>query len=63
MKSFIEALKDGGFVTDIEGSWSLKLDDNYEIWFEKLLFDNQYYLAFYKDSDLLFEKIVIIPGK
>ena len=34
----------------------------YELCFERLLFDNQWYVALYKNKDLLTEKVVIKPG-
>ena len=35
----------------------------YELCFEKLLFDNQWYVALYKNQNLLTEKVVVKPGK
>lgn len=47
-----------------DGYWSFKFGDNdeYELCFESLLFDNQYYVALYKNKSLLTEKVVIKPG-
>lgn len=66
MKSFEEALTDGNFIQDEQGSYIHAWkdgDDTYEFWFEKLLWDNQYYVAIYKNGDLVTEKIVVKPGK
>ena len=35
----------------------------YELCFEPLLFDNQMYVALYKDQNLLTNKVVVKPGK
>lgn len=44
--------------------WTFKFGDNdeYELNFEPLLFENQYYVALYKNQELLTEKVVIKPG-
>lgn len=65
MKTFKEALS-AGFITDDDqiGSHVFWFGDKheYELRFEPLLFDNQYYVALYKNQDLLTEKVVIKPG-
>ena len=66
MKTFLEALIDGGWKLKQHGYWSLDTSgmEIAEITFEPCLFDEQHYLAAYdKDGNLLFEKIVIKPGK
>jgi hypothetical protein len=44
--------------------WSFKFGDKleYELCFEPLLFENQHYVAVYKNGELLTEKVVIKPG-
>lgn len=37
-------------------------DNEYELWFEKLLYDDQYYVALYKNMELMTEKVVVKPG-
>ncbi len=60
MQTFEEALKN--WEVGIEGSYHFKFGDGYELWFEKLIWDNQYYVALYKDQELLTTKVVIKPG-
>ena len=63
--------KDGKIVIDSENEvgmpdyYSFKFGDNeeYELNFEPLLFDNQYYVALYKNKELLTEKVVVKPVK
>lgn len=62
MKTFEEALSQD-FEKKLDGSYSLKFGDGYELMFEKLIWDNQYYVALYKGMDLLAEKVVVKPGK
>lgn len=62
MKTFLEALEDGGF-EDLNGSWRMTFGDNYELWFEQLLFDKQYFVALYENKNLIGEKVVVKPGK
>ena len=62
MINFKDALKK--FELDKNGSYKFKFGRDYELWFEKLLFDDQYYLALYRNKELLFsEKVPVKPGK
>lgn len=63
MKNFHKAIEDSYFIKNQFGSMFLELDNGYEVWLEKLIFDDQYYLAIYKDKELVTDKIVIKPGK
>jgi hypothetical protein len=45
-----------------QGYWSFKFGDGYELCFEPLLFNNQLYVALYKDQECLTEKVVVKPG-
>ena len=63
MLTFLQALSDGGWIPKDGGYFSINLGD-VELCLEPLLFDGQFYLAAYdKKLNLLFEKIVIKPGK
>jgi len=45
--------------------WSFKFGENneYELCFERLIMDDQMYVALYKDTELLLnEKVVVKPG-
>lgn len=42
--------------------WSYKFGDGYELCFEPLIWNNQMYVALYKDMELLTEKVVVMPG-
>lgn len=44
--------------------WTFKFGENneYELNFEPLLFKNQYYVALYKNQELMTEKVVVKPG-
>lgn len=45
--------------------WHFDFEDGgnkYELRFEPLLFDNQYYVALYKNKELMTEKVVVKPG-
>lgn len=61
MQSFDEAIK-AGFKMDEDGNWSFKSGE-YELCFERLLFNDQFYVALYKNHELLTNKVVIKPGK
>jgi hypothetical protein len=63
MKTTEQALLDG-YTLEGELGFSFKFGDNdeYELWFEPLLFDNQMYVALYKNQSLLTEKVVVKPG-
>lgn len=72
MLSFEDALKKGFTLEDFDpesigskGYHSFSFGDNkeYELCFEPLIFDNQYYVALYKNLELLTEKVVVKPGK
>lgn len=61
MISTIEAILKGFDVQ--EGGFVHKFGDGYELWLEKLLFDGQWYIALYKDQELLIPKVVVKIGK
>lgn len=44
-------------------TWSFKFGDGYELCVETLMFNQQAYIALYKDQSLLTNKIPIKPGK
>lgn len=48
-----------------EGYFSFKFGESkeFEIAFEPLIEENQWYVALYKDGELMTEKVVIKPGK
>lgn len=59
MQSTIQALLDG-FTPDNETkSWVYRFGDGYELCFEHLLFDNQMYVALYKNKELLTNKVLV----
>lgn len=58
----LEALKDWEKDEGL-GYYYLKLENGYEICLEPLIFDQQWYLAIYKDQSLLFPKVVVKIGK
>lgn len=61
MQTFEEATEN--LEQKMDGSKVFKFGDGYELWFEKLIWDNQYYVALYdKNLNLLTDKIVIKPG-
>lgn len=45
------------------GFYKLELENGYEINLEPLIFDEQWYLAVYKDKSLIAPKIVVRVGK
>lgn len=45
------------------GFYKLELEGGYEITLEPLIFDNQWYLAIYKEQSLIVPKIVVKIGK
>ena len=64
MKTFKQALEE--FTKDEDGfAYVFKFGDNdeYELVFEKLMFDSQYYVALYKNKNILINKVVVKPGK
>lgn len=69
MKTFLSAIRENiynvvGFEVSGEGSirFTFGENDEYELWLERLIFDDQYYLALYKNKEPMMEKIVIKPG-
>lgn len=60
-----QALNDG-FTQDSYGNYSYKFTDaggnEIELSFEPLLFDNQMYVALYRNRSLLTNKVVVKPG-
>lgn len=46
-----------------DGYFSFKFGDGYELCFEPLLFDKQWYVALYKDQKLLTDKVVVRIGQ
>lgn len=61
MQTFKEAIKEGGWEQG-EGMYLRKVIGDIEICLEPLLFDNQMYLAVYKNQSLLFPKLPIKLG-
>lgn len=61
MLSFKESLEKG-YLKD-EFGYYFKFGNSYEIRFEPLIFDAQFYVAVYENGILLTDKIVIKPGK
>lgn len=64
MQTTYDALSDG-FTPDINNmAFVFRFGDNreYELCFEPLLFDNQMYVALYKNRELLTNKVVVKPG-
>lgn len=67
MQTFQDAL-DQGFTPEkmiggIPEVYSFKFGDGYELCFERLIFNEQFYVALYKDQSLLTAKVPIKPGK
>lgn len=40
-----------------------KFGEGYELWLEPLIFDGQWYMALYKDKELLIPKVAVKIGK
>lgn len=61
----IEALAEGFELSQDGNVYSRKFGDDkeYELCFERLLFDGQWYVALYKNHDLLAPKVVVKFGK
>ena len=59
-KTIISLLK--GYKYD-DGLFTYSFGDGYELCFETLLFDEQMYVALYKNGELLTRKVVVKPGK
>ena len=57
----LEALKT--WEKDELGYYKLVLENGYEITLEPLIFDEQWYLAVYKDQGLVAPKVVVKVGK
>lgn len=64
MQTFQQAINDG-FEAKEPGYYSYVFGKNkeYELAFEPLLFEDQFYVALYRDGELLTNKVVIKPGK
>lgn len=62
MQKTLEAIAEG-FTPEESGSFVYKFGDGYELWLEQLLFDGQWYMALYKDQQLLIPKVVVKLGK
>lgn len=65
MQTTIEALTEG-FKVDPELKYfkfTFGENNEYELCFEPLLFDQQMYVALYKNQQLLTNKVVVKPGK
>ena len=64
MQTTQEALETG--FENHHGFWSYSYFDKdgneYELTFEPCLFDQQMYVAFYRNKDLLVNKVVVKPG-
>jgi hypothetical protein len=56
-----EALK--SWERDEMGYYKLILENGYEVNLEPLIFDEQWYLAIYKDQSLVTPKVVVKVGK
>ncbi len=65
MQSFDEALEKGFKIKKIDNCvyHQLEFGDGYKLCFEPLIWDDQYYVALYKDKELLTGKVVVKPGK
>lgn len=64
MQTTEEAIKQG-FEVDIEtGCNVFRFGENneYELVFEPLIWNNQFYVALYKNKELLINKVVMKPG-
>lgn len=66
MQTYNEALAEG-YQLDEFGCHVFKFTDSdgnqYELWFEKLIFEDQHYVALYKNQELMTTKVPIKPGK
>lgn len=61
MESTLDAIHDGFERTDF--GFVYKFGDGYELCLEQLIFDEQWYVALYKDQSLLIPKFVVRIGK
>jgi len=61
MEDTHEALK--SWEKDGLGYFKLMLENGYEVNLEPLIFDEQWYLAIYKDQSLVAPKVVVKVGK
>lgn len=57
-----QALNEGFKKTEGYYSFTFGNDNEYELCFEPLLWNNQMYVALYKNKELLTEKVVVKPG-
>lgn len=64
MQTFSESLEEGYKTVPPMGYFSFKFGhkNRYEVCFEPLLFDEQWYVAIYDKGDLLTNKVVVKPG-
>lgn len=63
MQTTIESLMEGFLLDKETNTFVFHFGGDYELAFEPLLFDNQMYVALYKNKDLLTSKVVVKPGK
>jgi len=64
MKTTLEAIIDGGFILDPESHYfKFNFGEGYELSLEPLVTPGQFYVALYKNEDLLIEKIPVKIGK
>lgn len=62
MKRFIEAVEESFEYK--KDHWSHEFGEGYELTIEPLIFDQQHYVALYKDGQLILNsKIPVKPGK
>ena len=52
-----------GFELDENKTFVYKFGEGYELCLEPLIFDHQWYMALYKDQQLLIPKVVVKLGK
>lgn len=61
MQTTLESLNKG--FEDMGSYWVYRFGDGYELCFESLLYDEQMYVALYKNKVLLVNKVAVKPGK
>ena len=61
MKPTLQAIEEGFELKD--GVLTFPFGDGYELCLEQLIFDDQWYMALYKDQSLLIPKVVVKIGK
>lgn len=62
MKTTLEELSKGFKIKEGYASFKFGNNQEYELCFEFLIFENQMYVALYKNGELLTNKIVVKPG-